>query len=326
MGSLAKLGLILFTVSVVGCGGGGEGDGGDGVNPPIDAPGGTDAAPPPEGYTRLIGRGWTLPAGARDTYKCVRVTVPTDTYVTSIQAQAPVGTHHTVLSIATTSSTRGPDGEYDCSVGTLGLKMLYASGVGTSPLDFPPDVGIKIAAGEQLHLNLHLYNASDAPISGDTAIFVKQQATPPPMLAENVFAGKFLFSIDGQAEPRDMPQNVVGGCTVQQPYTLFAVWPHMHQLATHSKVELIRTGQEPMVLHDGAFSFSEQHYYRKDPMVEVLTGDQIRVTCTYVNTTGRDVTFGDSSDTEMCFAGLYRYPARGSSLFQCTDNPSGGGL
>ena len=50
-------------------------------------------------------------------------------------------------------------------------------------------------------------------------------------------------------------------------------------------------------------------------------GDEIRVTCDFVNNTGSLVTFGDSSDKEMCFAGLYRYPAANAGLFQCTDQP-----
>ncbi len=88
----------------------------------------------------------------------VRFTVPADTYVTDIVAQAPAGTHHTVLSIAGSTGTAGADGEQDCSVGTLGMVMLYASGVGTDPLNFPAGVGLKITAGTQVHLNLHLFN------------------------------------------------------------------------------------------------------------------------------------------------------------------------
>jgi hypothetical protein len=31
------------------------------------------------------------------------------------------------------------------------------------------------------------------------------------------------------------------------------------------------------------------------------------------------VTFGDSSNKEMCFVGLYQYPAAGAGLFDCTN-------
>lgn len=310
-------GLLLFTVAAVGCGGGGSGDGDDdgtGADAAVDSP-------IPSDYTRLIGRTWSLPAGAPDTYRCVRFTITEDTYVTNIQALAPPGTHHTVLSIAGSNGTAGPDGEQDCQVSTLGTVMLYASGVGTSPLDFPADVGLKISAGTQLHLNLHLYNASDEVLSGDSAIMVKQQATPPPMLAEMVFAGRFLFQIPSNGQP----YTTTGGCTANTSYNLFAVWPHQHKLGTHHKFEVVRGGNST-VLHDAAFGFEEQNYYLQNPEFAVQPGDQLRTTCTWVNNTGRTVTFGDSSDTEMCFTGLYRYPAPpgGTNLFQCTDTGGAG--
>jgi hypothetical protein len=280
--------------------------------PVIDAPDGTmaDAYVPPAGYTKLIGRTWTLSAGQTDIYRCVLLTIPTDTYITSIEAQAPAGTHHTVLSIATGSQVAGPDGEYDCSVQTLGTHMLYASGVGTSPLDFPTDVGLKIPAGTQIHLNLHLYNASDSMMTGESAIWVKSQPTAPPMLAEMVFAGNMQFSVPSDGLPHD----VVGTCTINQSYKMFALWPHMHKLATHQKIELLHS-TTTTTLHDMDYSFGEQRYWLQSPEISVQQNDKVRVTCTYVNNTGAPVGFGDSSDAEMCFGGMYRYPSNGSSLF-----------
>jgi len=304
--------FILITVAAtVGCGGG-SGDGGDDDGTDIDASNGNIDADIPSDYTRLIGRDWSLPPGATDTYRCARYTVPADTYITNIIAQAPLGTHHTVLSIAD-SRVDGPDGIYDCDVQELGMVMLYASGVGTSPLDFPQDVSVRVAAGTQIHLNLHLYNATDAPITGDSAILVKSQSTPTPTLAEMVFAGNLNFEIPMGA----MNHNVVGGCTANASYSLFAVWPHMHQYATKQKVEHIRSGTTT-VLHDRAYSFEEQNYYVQNPIFQVQQGDQIRVTCTYNNTSGGRITFGDSSNQEMCFAGLYRYPAQGGNIFSCS--------
>ncbi len=185
----AYLAIMLFAI---GCGGTdpGAGGGGDDQQTPMDAPSANaDAYVPPDGYTKLIGRSWTLQPGQTDIYRCVRVTIPSDMYITDIQAQAPLGTHHTVLSIAGANGTSGPDGEQDCSVQTLGTVMLYASGVGTSPLHFPSGVGIKVAAGTQLHLNLHLYNAGDDPLNAESAIWVKSQSTPTPTLAEMGYPG-----------------------------------------------------------------------------------------------------------------------------------------
>ncbi len=318
--TMKKLALVVLFPFAFGCGS--DKTPGDQIDAPPAIDGATtpDAAPIPDGYTRLIGRTWSLPAGATDTYRCVRFTVPQDTYITNIIAQAPFGTHHTVLSIAGANNTAGPDGEQNCNVQTLGMVMLYASGVGTSPLDFPAGVGIKVSAGQQIHLNLHLFNATDAPITGDSAILVKSQPTPPSMLAEMVFAGKFLFSVPMNTTDYD----VHGGCNVSSPYTLFAVWPHMHQIATRQKLELVHTvgaNTTTTVLHDGAYSFSEQAYYLKTPVVSVVAGDRIDVTCRYTNSTNSPITFGESSTNEMCFSGLYRYPAANAGLFECTDRP-----
>lgn len=316
-----RIALVCATLLATACGteytpggNGGTPDGG-GPGPGVDAAVVTpDAPPPPAGYTRLIEGSWTLPGGSGDVYRCVRLTVPADTYVTNIQAVAPLGTHHTVLSISD-GGTAGPDGEYACDVNELGMVMLYASGVGTSPLDFPAGVGVKIAAGTQIHLNLHLFNASDTPRSGTSGLDVKAQPTPPAQLAEMVFAGTYGIYLPSN----NTTTNVTGGCTENTSYSLFAVWPHMHQLGTHMKVTHKR-GTTTTVLHDGVFDFGEQYYYLKDPVVQVQSGDVIRVTCSFLNNTGRTVTFGESSESEMCFSGMYRYPAAGSGLFDCVSN------
>ena len=51
--------------------------------------------------------------------------------------------------------------------------------------------------------------------------------------------------------------------------------------------------------------------------IRILPGDKVRVECTHNNTTATKVTFGESTLSEMCFAGLYRFPADGSP-FMCT--------
>jgi hypothetical protein len=311
---------ILVAILLVGCGSNGTDPmmGGDDEPPTPDAP------PIPEGYTRLIGRTWSLPGGQPDTYRCVRFTVPEEMFITSIQAQAPFGTHHTVLSFAAGGNgTTGADGEQNCSVGTIGRVMMYASGVGTSPLDFPTDVGLRIPAGTQIHLNLHLFNATDNDISGDSAILVKAQTTPPPMLAEMVFAGGFLFQI-----PANNPSfTYSAGCDIPASspgFTTFAVWPHQHQLGTHQKITVTRAGTDH-VLHDGAYSFNEQNYYLPIPMFDVQANDRIRVACTWDNSGNNSmVFFGESSTEEMCFGGFYRFPALNEGIAECTDTGGAG--
>lgn len=269
--------------------------------PPADA----NVADAPPGYGPLISARWDLPAGA-NVYKCVRVTVTADTYITSVQTQADSGSHHAVLALAD-ERTGGPDGVRDCDAGTIGTIMIYAASVGTSPFELPEGIGIKVAAGRQLHMNLHLLNSGDEPRSGSTSILVKSRPTPPPTLAEMVLAGPVEIAVPSD----NLPHSVTGECTATTPYTLFALWPHMHTFATHQMVELVGSGA-PSVLLDNAFRFEEQAYYTLAPMRNVVAGERIRVTCTYVNNTGSVVTYGDGATSEMCFSGLYRFPAAGS--------------
>jgi hypothetical protein len=267
--------------------------------------------------SRLIGRTWSIEPETYALYKCVRYTVPADTYITAFEAHAAVGTHHTILTLASQSNgTAGPDGEYDCNASTMGLQMLYASSVGTDPLELPDGVGLEVKAGQQLHLQLHLSNAGDETLTGETEIRVATQDTPPAQLAEMVLAGKFNFTIPAIAQPYD----VVGGCVADRDYSVFAVWPHMHELARHQKLELVRSGGSQM-LFDHPFAFGEQSYYMQSPIAAVHTGDEVRVTCTYFNATGQPVTWGDGQTSEMCFTGMYRYPVLGQGVFHCTDNP-----
>ncbi|HEY5925235.1 MAG TPA: hypothetical protein VIV11_26310 [Kofleriaceae bacterium] len=259
----------------------------------------------PAGYTRLLGSTWQLPVGA-NVYKCVRVTFAEAMYITSFSTDAPAGTHHAVLALAD-DTTAGPDGERDCDGGTIGKIMLYASSVGTAPFELPSGVGLEVAAGQQLHLNLHLFNPSDEALAGETAVFAKVQPTPPPTLAEMVLAGPLDISIPSD----NQPHAVTGECTATSPYTLFALWPHMHTFAKRQKVELVR-GAGASVLHDKEFRFEEQRYYAVEPMTDVAAGERIRVTCTFVNNSGNQVTYGDGAFSEMCFSGLYRFPAADS--------------
>jgi len=315
----ASDGLFLVAVAAAGCGKSNSGNntvdapktGSDGAQVSLDAP------PPPPGFTPLIGRSWTVSAHGTDTYKCIRITTTEDMYISGFHVDAPQGTHHTVLTI----SQSGADGEYDCSAGNLDFQMLFASGVGTDDLIFPDGVGLHVPAGSKLNLNLHLFDATDNDLTGTTTIYVKQSATAPAQLAEMVFSGTWDISIpkDGQPHPAS------GGCTLSQDATIFALWPHMHQTATHQLVELTPKGTSTATkILDDNYSFTEQKNYPQSPMITAHKGDQLKTTCTYVNDPNDPdnhspdpVTFGESSNAEMCFTGVYRYPATGGNLFSC---------
>jgi len=274
--------------------------------------GGSDGPSEP---VEIIGRDWTIPAGT-ETYKCIGIQVDHDMYISQFQTSNPLGEHHTVLTVTDQLGGLGGTklGEYDCSVLTLDLQMLFASGVGTDSLAMPDGVAVPVKAGQYLNLNLHLFNTSDAPITGHSGILATLvDAVPKEKQAEMIFSGTVNIDI-----PPGQTVTVGGGCTFQKDATLFTYWPHMHQHATHQTVTLTKGGvATPM--HDAAFDFQEQKNYELSPTVAIHAGDSIRTDCTYTNNDTTSLTFGDSSTAEMCFTGLYRYPKQALSLFECTE-------
>jgi hypothetical protein len=268
--------------------------------------------PTADGWTPLIARSWSLAPGATNTYKCTRIQVPGDLWIAGFRAASPPGTHHEVLTISTSSTATG---DYDCTAGSLDTEMLYAAGVGTDDLVFPAGIAMHLPAGTYINLNLHLFNATDNPISGSSGILVKAvQPTDVQHQADMMFSGTFSITIpsDGQPHPAQ------GGCTAPSDWHIFTLWPHMHQTAVHQSWTYTHAGT-PTTLLDDDFRFAEQRNY---PIADTLIhkGDTINTVCTYINNTGTVMTWGDGSDKEMCFTGMYKYPA-GGGLFQCTTGP-----
>jgi hypothetical protein len=271
----------------------------------MDVPGDDDVPsdPPPsaDGYTTLIRGTWSLPPST-EKYVCVRLTATADTYVRSIRPVAPLGTHHTVLMLG---APDGPDGTVDCTT-ALTKPAIYASGVGTETLDLPPGVAVHVRPGQQLLLNLHLFNGTDSAITGASGIEILA-AEPGTVQHE---AGVVLI---GKAVGLTVPPNLstqVGRCTTPANGTVFALAPHMHMLGRHMKVSYANAnGSGARVLHDQPYSFDEQRFESLAPQLVTGAGGHITVECTYMNPTGQTVYFGESSNQEMCYALAFVYPA-----------------
>ncbi len=295
--------LVCCAVIGAGCGGSDEPPAGSADatvgNPTIDAPVGGGE------WQMLIESSWTIPAGT-ETYQCERLTVTEDVWITEFRAGTPLGTHHSVLTVGDGGQ---PDGAFPCDAGTNDDAMIYGAGIDTNPIALPPGVAMRVRAGQQLLLNLHLYNVSDSELTGLSTVEMKRvDPTEVEHEAEVILMGKVPTL---NVPPGESTQ--VGTCVMNGDVTLFMVNPHMHQLGTHMKVVAERDGAEDVVMHDGVYDFEDQQIYPIAP-VEMKQGDRVKVHCSYNNTTGSNVTFGDSSDKEMCFATTYRYPAFGATF------------
>jgi hypothetical protein len=278
-----------------------------GTPPPPTQPPGDPPPPMTSEWKTLLTGDWTMPAGTEG-YLCVRKTIDEDLFVTVLDAINPKGTHHTLL---TMGEPNGTDGIGPCNSGVNFTHSVFGSGVGSVPLVFPKGVALRIKKGTQLLLNLHLFNTGQADIGGTSGTRIKTVAEgDAPIVAEGVLAGTTRLDL-----PPAQTTSTTGYCTMSTDAMIFAVSPHMHVLGVHEKIVAERAEGGEAVLFDGPYDFEEQKYYAFDP-VAVRKGDRVRVECTHHNTTAERVTFGESTLQEMCFAGLYRYPADGSP-FMC---------
>lgn len=261
---------------------------GGGSEPP-----GADA-PVTGGWQPLITKGWQLSPGGEKTSDIQLETLTTDVVIGGIRPLAPVGTHHTLL-----------------FRGASGTNAIYASGVGTNELMFPPGKAMRITAGTLIGLQLHIFNQTDGMLAGTSGIEILP--VDPATVTDEV--DMFLPGPQNLNLPPNVPTTQSGTCTVKSSYKLFALFPHMHQLGTHMKTTLTIGGTD-RVINDAPYDFEHQAVLSFEP-IQVNAGDKITSTCTWMNTTGQTVTYGESSTTEMCYSILYRFP-KGTDEF-CTN-------
>lgn len=306
------LAFVLSSALVVACGGGdGDDVGGGGGNEQPDAGGGGSDGGGGDDFEVLAAGEWTLPAGTED-YICIYYTLPETVYAKAFRPMIPEGTHHSVVTIG---SPQRPDGVERCEPQTNYFTMVFGSGVGTNAFYFPDGVATKIEKGQQVLINLHLFNFSDQELSGVSGTeIIAADPADVDFEAEALMVSEFELDLPPQQET-----TVTGSCPMNGDVNLISASPHMHVLGTHFKLVAESSIMGDVAMLDEAYNFDEQTITVMNPEIPMQEGDHVRIECTYNNTTDQPVGWGDSSLDEMCIAALYRYPARGAR-FICSDS------
>lgn len=187
----------------------------------------------------------------------------------------------------------------------------------------PADVGMQMPTGPgSLNLDMHYYNTTGTSAqpdkSGVEVCVVKRAKFRKNNAGIATRLSPFLINIPPNAKGYEAKAScTVGGTT---PITLLNASPHAHKLAKRMIFTLKRKGGgELITMHDGPFMFGEQGTYELNPPVVAQPGDVINTTCVFDNPSNKTVTFGESTDNEMCFNFAMYYPA---GALTCT----GGGL
>jgi len=303
----------------------------------VDGPGsssggsdaGTDAAIPP-GWDMLVSRSWSVTNPGDDKFFCIRTKFAEDKWISGFRALAPVGTHHSVLTIDPVTTETG---NFDCD-GSVGMdgRLLYASGLQTNDLTFPPGIAVHIPANTYVTLNLHVLNSSDLSLHDTSGVLV--QTVDPSTVEHEVdatFAG--TRTIDFPSNGMDIP--IYGHCLAPSTWHVFALWPHMHEFGTHARLITTDTNNVSRTLLDQPFDFTQEKTYVMNETV-MQQDDQITVQCTYnaglhqcsypngacvPGTCESDgychQVYGESANGEMCYVALYKYPAGDVPAYGC---------
>jgi len=274
--------------------GAGGGDGGSGsvaTGPSAVASGGVGGGT--GDWQPLITANWLLAPGDESTSGISATVADRDMYIGAIRPIAPFGTHHTIVALGDFSTAN----------------YIYASGVETNAIEFPPGVGLKISAGQSIILQLHIFNPSAETLNATSGIEVIE-LSPEDVEQE---ADIFLPGPIGLSIPPNQETTIGNDCVLTEPQTIFALFPHMHQLGAHFKTT-IHQGASSTILHDDAYDFEHQPFLSFEP-IALQPGDSVATECTWNNTTAQEVGWGESSDSEMCFSILYRWPAQSGESF-----------
>lgn len=259
-----------------------------------------------DAWLTLIEVDWELLPGQED-HLCARMRVERGEYLHEFMPLSPLGTHHTQLSVYDSADL--PDGVTSCGP-DIGGHHIYGAGVGSESFALPEGIAMRIEEGQQVLLNLHLFNTGAEPLSGRSGVRVRiMPEAEVENLAEIVLGGPQQLTIP----PGRVTQT--GQCTFGSDATIFNLAPHMHQLGVHLRA-VAMTQPSEIVLYDGPFAFDLQQRHPVD-FVQVRAGEAVRIECTYENSSDNTVGFGLSSLDEMCFASMMRFPAQGGYL--CTD-------
>jgi hypothetical protein len=227
------------------------------------------------------------------------VTLDHDIELKGLQGFQTLGGHHVVLFY--TSSPQPAGMQRVCSntdMEAFGF-VLGAAGEGASQTNtLPGDLAVRVPKGSQFVLNHHWLNATGSAIPVGKAAVNVLLADPGATIVQS---NSLTFVNPGLQVPPG-PSSAEIGCTIDQDYAVWDIFPHMHQWGSHATVDVTSTSTGMTTrLFDvdwtPEYAFNPPRIMKDEASPIVLQkGDTLHMECDYQNTTNMTLTFGP----EMC--------------------------
>jgi hypothetical protein len=179
-------------------------------------------------------------------------------------------------------------------------------------LVFPTGVALKIQPQQMIGLEAHYINTGTTTLQGmGTVAFDAIPSTTPNVIESDLaFWGTLNIALGagiGSVGP-------IFGAGIAGTHG-FALTTHQHRLGVDFKVwaatSASDTNHTPIA---DTTDWANPPLYRLSPEIDFNGSNGLAYKCTWNNTTGGIVTFGESALQEMCFLWMYYYPSHGFDM------------
>ena len=291
----------------------GSGDGG------AVADGGASAAPDagnPVVDTLSASVGPIALAAGVETTVCItlRLSNAQAVYVPRIRVELAPGSHHLVVyrSKATAENlTPTPCTAFQGILMGAAVPLMITEKP-SDDLTFPQGVALKIDPQQMIELEAHYINTSAAALQGMGKVSFDTVPTTTANVIESDLAFWGTLNIVLPTGVQSVGPLFAAGLAGTHG---FALTTHEHRLGTDVKVwaasSATDTSHPPVA---DTTDWANPPLYRLNPEIDFNGQNGLAYQCTWNNTTGQLVTFGESALQEMCFLWMYYYPSHGFDM------------
>ena len=292
---------------------GSSGSTGDGDGGPI----GLDGGPAPQGSYSVTFGPEPIAAGQEST-KCVvkRLANPASMHVGTVHNVLGPGSHHLIVYRVNDTVERPTPFACKPFSDTLDLtkgSTLMISQKKDDALVLPEGVAYTLGAGQMVRLEMHYINPGATPIMAQaTSTFIPIEDAKFKDEADFLFIGTPDIQL-AAGESRTFGPMHTKLPAVYDDVTFFAITGHEHQFGTNVLVSTAMSRTDP-----GTPVYDVKNWLWSEPATvqgnfKLPTGGGFNFSCSYANTSGGPVKFGESANDEMCFFWAYYYPSKGGA-------------
>ncbi|MCO4770326.1 MAG: hypothetical protein KDA24_09875 [Deltaproteobacteria bacterium] len=266
--------------------------------------------PPPEGSGFQLEMLTTAPAGT-EVWKCQVSPMPNTELasVNWVQYQQNPGLHHMTLSTPGLGPSDMEPGIYDCDDVYTGefmesqIMFFGSQGTAEDELHLPDRVAAQFPAGLTVVHEVHYVNTT--PEDVDVYSRVNAWTIPDSIVEDGIWGGSI----------RDENINLPVGeetsewsrCVFNQPVEVQFLASHQHQKGTRFQVRPFDGTETGELIFDND-DWHDPKITQFDPPLVVPAGEGFEFTCTWDNDTDAPLTYGLTSDDEMCNLAVVHTP------------------